>query len=90
MTASPWKTLRIIPLALALAISAGLVAGCGSSSSASEPPATSAPPVRQAAGVSDEQRRGINDAIEEFTKQGQAVVRQGVEMTDRTFKDQRP
>ena len=80
MTASPWKTLRIAPVLFALSIGAGLVAGCGSSSSASEPPATSAPPVRHAAGVSEGQRRGINDAIDEMNKQADAAISKGVEM----------
>ena len=89
MTASPWKTLRIIPLALALAISAGLVAGCGSSSSASEPPATSAPPVRQAAGVSQGEPSLEAQVLAAQLKRDKAIQRQLAEAA-KTFKDQRP
>ena len=89
MTASLRKTLRIAPVVLALAIGAGLVAGCGSSSSASEPPATSAPPVRQAAGVSQGEPSVEVQVLELQLKKAKADARQAAEAV-RTFKDRRP
>ncbi len=91
MTASLGKTLRLTPVVIAPSIGAGLVAGRGSSSSASEPSTTSAPPVRQAAGVSQEElRRRAKGAVEEFHKQGEAIQRQTTGAVDRTFDDRRP
>ena len=89
MTAPLRKALRIAPVVLALSIGAGLVAGCGSSSSASGPSTTSAPPVRQAAGVSQEERSSSERLLEAQLKRAEAIERQLAEAA-KTFKDQRP